>query len=322
MASQKPGVPEGFIQEKMWVTRPAGTHLSESQKKPGEYSPLTRDDKTNELRQVTLDPIDEGEADSWSSLPPVWDYGTTASTSAKRPEADEELHEAIAVLVGAVIGGTVVAAPYVKKWWEDNALPAMRTTMTSTRESARNMKTTIASTVESAQSTTSAMASALAATMGSARSKIVRALKSDRQADAGEMVTFAEAPADGPSAELAALLAEGGARISSAEAQQRMAAAVMARAISEKARAFSDEQMRILLGAMIDDAGDLLAVSSAIKRLTPEEIEVSVNRMLEANPAFLQELVKTFWAEQAPDGEALSRSLDPRAHRPSELGAG
>jgi hypothetical protein len=322
MASQKPGVPEGFIREKMWVTRPAGTHLSESQKKPGEYSPLTRDDETNELGQVTLDPIDEGEADSWSSLPPVWDYGTTASTSAERPEADEELHEAIAVLVGAVIGGTVVAAPYVKKWWEDNALTAMRTTMTSTRESARNMKTTIASTVESAQSTTSAMASALAATMGSARSKIVRALKSDRQADAGEMVTFAEAPADGPSTELAALPAEGGARISSAEAQQRMAAAVMARAISEKARAFSDEQMRTLLGAMIDDAGDLPAVSSAIKRLTPEEIEVSVNRMLEANPAFLQELVKTFWAEQALDGEALSRSLDPRAHRPSELGAG
>jgi hypothetical protein len=136
--------------------------------------------------------------------------------------------------------------------------------------------------------------------MGSARSKIARTRKSDRQADAGEMVTFAEAPASGPSVGLAALPAEGGARISSAEAQQRMAAAVMARAISEKARAFSDEQMRVLLGAVIEDAGDLPAVSSAIKRLTPEEIEVGVNRMLETKPAFLQELVKTFWAEQGP----------------------
>jgi len=286
----------------MWVTRPVGTHLSESQKKPGEYSPLTRDDDTNELGQVTLDPIDEDEADSSASPQPVWDYGTTAHASAERSEADEDLREAIVVLVGAVLAGTVVAAPYVKKWWDDNALPGMKSTMTSTR----NM--------------TSTMASTLASTMESARSKIARVRKSDRQADAGEMVAFIEAPTGGPSIKLAAVPAEDRARMSSAEAQRRLVAAVMAKTISEKARAFSDEQMKILLGAVIEDADDLPAVSSAIKRLTAEEIEVGVNRMLEAKPAFLQEFAKTFWGEQTTDGrEALSRSLDPRGHGPSGL---
>jgi hypothetical protein len=305
MASQEPSVPDGFIREKMWVKRPVRTHLSESQKKPGEYSPLTRDDDTNELGQVTLEPIDEDEAGSSAGPQPVWDYGTTAHTPAEQSEADEELRETIVILAAAVIWGTVAAAPYAKKWWDDNALPAMKSTITSTLESARNMKTTMASTMESA------------------RSKVVRVRKSDRQADAGEMVAFIETPTSGPSSGLPALPAEDRARMSSAEAQQRLGAAVIAKTISEKAQAFSDEQMRILLGAVIEDADDLPAVSSAIRRLTPEEIEVGVNRMLEANPAFLQELAKTFWGEQAADGtEALSRSLNSRGHRPSGLGAG
>jgi hypothetical protein len=306
MASQEPSVLDRFVREKMWVTRPVGTHLSESQKKPGQYSPLTRDDDTNELGQVTLDPIDEDEADSSASPQPAGAYGTTAHSPAERSAADEELREAIVLLVAvAVIRGTAVAAPHVKKWWDENALPAMKSTMTSTLESARNMKTTIASTMESA------------------RSKVVRVRKSDRQADAGEMVAFIEAPTSGPSRGLAALPAEDRARMSSAEAQQRLVVAVMAKTISEKAQAFSDEQMRILLGAVIEDADDLPAVSSAIKRLTLEEIEVGVNRMLEANPAFLREFAKTFWGQQTAEGrEALSRSLDPHGHGPSGLGAG
>lgn len=35
--------------EKMWVEWKDGTHLSQSQKKPGGFSALTRDDVTNEL---------------------------------------------------------------------------------------------------------------------------------------------------------------------------------------------------------------------------------------------------------------------------------
>jgi hypothetical protein len=95
-------VPDGFIREKMWVTRPAGTHLSESQKKPGEYSPLTRDDATNELGQVTLDPIDEDEADSWASPPPVWDHGTTAPASAQRPVSGRVVR--VGVQIGRIWG--------------------------------------------------------------------------------------------------------------------------------------------------------------------------------------------------------------------------
>jgi hypothetical protein len=261
-----------LIREKMWVTRPAGTHLSESHKKPGKFSPLTRDDDTNELGQVTLDPVDEDEAD-WSAGPqPVWDYGTTANRSAERSEAEEELYSAIAALIVAAIrASAVVAAPYIRQWWDGSALPAMKSTLESTR--------TMAS-------------STLGSAMDSARSKIVKVRRSDRRADAGEMVTFIEAPTSGASIELAALPAEDRARMSSAEAQQRLVAAVMAKTISERAQAFSDEQMKILLGAVIEDADDFPPLS-ALERLT-EEIEVGVNRILEANPALLQEFAKTY----------------------------
>jgi hypothetical protein len=292
-----------LIREKMWVTRPVGTHLSESQKKPGRYSPLTRDDDTNELGQVTLDPIDEDEADS-SASPPVWDYGTTAHPSTERSEAHEELYEAIAVLIVAVIReSAVVAAPYIREWWDGNALPAMKSTLESTR------------------TMTSTMTSTLASTLESARSKIARARRSDRQADAGEMVVFIDAPTSGPSIELAALPAEDRARMSSAEAQQRLVAAIMAKTISERAQAFSDEQMKILLGAVIEDADDLPAIS-AIERLT-EEIEAGVNRILEANPALLKKFARTYGGQWAADSrETVSRSLDPRGHGPAGLGAG
>lgn len=291
---------ERLIREKMWVTRPVGTHLSESQKKPGKYSPLTRNDDTNELGQVTLDPIDEDETDSSASPQPVWDYGTAGHQSTERSEAHEELYEAIAVLIIAVIrGSAVVAAPYIREWWDGNALPAMKSTLESTRT----------------------MTSTLASTLESARSKIARARRSDRQAGAGEMVAFIGAPTSGPSIELAALPAEDRARMSSAEAQQRLVAAVMAKTISERAQAFSDEQMNMLLDAVIEDADDLPAIS-AIERLT-EEIEVGVNRILEANPALLQKFAKTYCGQWAADSrETASRSLDPRGHGPAALGAG
>lgn len=292
-----------LIREKMWVTRPAGTHLSESQKKPGKYSPLTRDDDTNELGQVTLEPIDEDEADSSASPQPVWDYGTTEHPSTER-SPHEELHEAIAVLIVAVIReSAVVAAPYIREWWKGNALPAMKSTLESTRTMTSTMTSTLASTTESA------------------RSKIARARRSDRPADAGEMVAFIEAPTSGPSIELAALPAEDRARMSRAEAQQRLVAALMAKTISERAQAFSDEQMKILLSAVIEDADDLPAIS-AIERLT-EEIEAGVNRILEANPSLLEKFAKTYCGQRAADStETVSRSLDSREHGPSGMGAG
>lgn len=308
MASQEQSGHDGFIREKMWVKRPVGTHLSDSQKQPGEHSPLTRDDATNELGQVTLEDIDEDENDSSASGQPSWDYGATADAPAARSPEDDALAEELAhaLVVLAVIAA--VGAPHVKRWWDSDGLPAMRSILASTVQSARNMKTavtsTMSSTVESARNMQAAVTSTVSSAVESARSRVSRVRKADHQDDGAELVVFVETATTGPAGDLAAVPAEGRARMSSAEAQQRLVAALTAQAISEKAKAFSDEQMRMLLGAVIEDADDVRAVSGAVEQLTPQELENAISRMLEANPGFVQEFVKMLWTEQAtlPDG--------------------
>ena len=62
--------------------------------------------------------------------------------------------------------------------------------------------------------------------------------------------------------------------------------------------------MRMLLGAVIEDADDVRAVIGAVEQLTPQELENAVSRMLEANPGFVQGFIRTLWTERAtlPDG--------------------
>lgn len=282
----------------------AGTHLSDSKKRPGEHSPLTRDDDTNELGQVTLENISGDEDDASANWQPSMDYGATADALPRSPE-DDALAEALAhAIVALAVIAAVKGAPHVKRWWDNDGLPAMRSTM----ESARNMKTAVASTmsstVDSARNMQAAAVSTVASAVGSMRSRIARVRKADRQDDGAELVVFVEAATTGPAGGLAAVPAEDRARMSSAEAQQRLVAALTAQAISEKAKAFSDEQMRMLLGAVIEDADDVRAVIGAVEQLTPQELENAVGRMLEANPGFVQGFVRTLWTERAtlPDG--------------------
>ena len=304
MASQEQSGHDGFIREKMWVKRPAGTHLSDSQKRPGEHSPLTRDDDTNELGQVTLEKIGEDEDDASANWQSSMDYGATADAPLARSPEDDALTEALArAIVALAVIAAVKGMPHVKRWWDSDGLPAMRSTMASTMKSARNMKTAVASTVTSTMSSTveSArnMQAAAVSTVGSARSRIARGRKADHQDDGAELVVFVEAATTGPAVGLAAMPAADRAKMSSAEAQQRLVAALTAQAISEKAKAFSDVQLRMLLGAVIEDADDVRAVSGAVEQLTPQELENTVSRMLEANPGFVQEFVKTLWTERA-----------------------
>jgi hypothetical protein len=305
MASQEQSGHDGFIREKMWVKRPAGTHLSDSQKRPGEHSPLTRDDDTNELGHVTLEKIGEDEDDASANWQPSLDYGATADAPpARSPEDDALVQALVHEIVTLAVIAAVKGAPHVKRWWDSDGLPAMRSTM----KSARNMKTAVASTLTSTMSSTveSArnMQAAAVSTVGSARSRIARGRKADRQDDGAELVVLVEAATTGPAGGLAAVPAASRARMSSAEAQQRLAAALTAQAISEKAKAFSDEQLRMLLSAVIEDANEVRAVSGAVEQLTPQELEKTVSRILEANPGFVEEFVKTLWTERAtlPDG--------------------
>lgn len=313
MASQEQSGHDGFIREKMWVTRPVGTHLSDSKKRPGEHSPLTRDDETNELGQVTLESIGEDEDDASPNWAPCVDYGAAADALPARSPEDDAFAEALGYAIVALAVITAVkGAPLVKRWWDDDGLPAMRSTMASAMESARNMKTAVASTVTSTMSLTAESArnmravavSTAASAAGPVRSRIAGARKADRQDDGAELAGFVEAATTGPAGYLAAGPAEDRVGMSSAEAQQRLVAALAAQAISEKAKAFSDEQMRMLLGAVIEDADDVRAVIGTVEQLTPRELENVVSRMLEANPGFVQDFVSSLWTERAnlPDG--------------------
>lgn len=89
----------------MLVTWKDGADLSKSRLKPDSYSPLARDRDTHDLSQVTLSDVDENdESDSAQSSPPL-------------------LYVALTV---AGLFAASKAAPYVRQWLEDSAVPAVK----------------------------------------------------------------------------------------------------------------------------------------------------------------------------------------------------
>ena len=95
------------------------------------------------------------------------------------------------------------------------------------------------------------------------------------------------------------------------EAQQRLAVALIAMAVSDRAKAVSDEQLGILLNARIEDADGAPAGRGSLENLTPEEVERRVHQMLTANPALLDELTALLARGQA--GAAEPRPALPGA---------
>lgn len=271
----------------MWVEWEDGSDLSKSRKKPGQYSPLTREDGTNRLGHVTLSDVDEDEGEGGSvpytplvydSYEPVYDsYENASQSSALTAEEREELVRLLAdlITVGAIVA--VRAAPHVKRLWNDKAAPAFR----------------------------------------SARDKTVNGLAEVRQwasqgvrlgirrggSESAEVATFVESvSADSPEGVTTALEAYLPS-MSSAEAQQRLAVALIAMAVSDRAKAVSDEQLGILLNARIEDADGAPAGESSLENLTPEEVERHVHQMLTANPALLDELTALLARGQAGAAE-------------------
>lgn len=81
-------------------------------------------------------------------------------------------------------------------------------------------------------------------------------------------------------------LAPGVARltISPEEAEQRLLAALVA-------RAFSDEQLRVLLNASIEGPDGQMEFTNLLQQFTPEQVETHVAMLLEANPRFLDDFI-------------------------------
>jgi hypothetical protein len=109
------------------------------------------------------------------------------------------------------------------------------------------------------------------------------------------LVAAEDAPA-GSSQRVFTALEQYRASMSSAEARDRLAAALVA-------RLFSEEQLRVLREARIEDDGGASQLVRAIDSLTPQQLEVSIVAMLEANPS---------WPDEETLAE-LARVLGPGA---------
>jgi len=179
----------------MWVEYENGAHLSQSQKKPGDYSPLTREDGTNRLGQVTLSPIEADEADSVTDSPPVLVYVVDERASDSRAKELSELEELLGnlVLLGA-IWAAEKAAPHLKRLWNDQARPAIKLTW----------------------------------------NRLARTREVDSQAATAESSPLIESAPAESSQEVVAALEAYRDSMSSAEARERFVAALLARLFSEE----------------------------------------------------------------------------------------
>jgi hypothetical protein len=111
-----------YVTEKMYVTRRKDSRYSQSRKKPGEFSPLTRSDE-DELGQVTLSPIDEG--DDTPEPEPIYIY-----EEAEPPRRTKEQEEWDAFVQQVVRELLVVAieygTPIAKRLWIEKFRPVIQ----------------------------------------------------------------------------------------------------------------------------------------------------------------------------------------------------
>jgi hypothetical protein len=229
-------------ERKMWVEWDDDADLSRSRKKPGAYSPLTRDGDNN-LGHVTLRDVDDDEDEYDWETDPEPDPEPLFHVNADGELVPTQLGEVVLAAVYGVILAARWAAPHVKRWWTDQAVPFLK--------------------------------------------KSGRRLSRDRGAD--DQVSVEESlaeyfmlPQSAPtesSQEVVAALDEYRASLSSAEARERLVAAVVA-------RLYSEEQLRILSNAQIEDDGTALELASAMQTFTPQQLGESITLMLEANPAW------------------------------------
>ncbi|MEU8314653.1 hypothetical protein [Micromonospora sp. NPDC049033] len=222
----------------MWVEYDDGSHLSQSQKKPGEYSPLTREDGTNKLGHVTLSDIEEDDEED----PYVY---TTDPSEPDRPPAPAEplLSDREMEMLGTllILGATAAvdkAKPHVTRWLEQ-AAPVVRSTWSR-----------------------------------------FRLREIGGPATRAEKAAAAEAAPPTETQEVVAALEAYRASMSTEEARNRFLAALVT-------RLYSEEQLRMLREARIEDVNGLLELDSMVEPLTAEQIRSAITALLEENPSLV-----------------------------------
>lgn len=262
--------------EKMWVEYEDGARLSRSAKKPGSFSPLTRDGGTNNLGHVTLDPID---GDEMPHLGPR-----------ERSELEDFLRE---LAVEVTLIALERARPHVERWVAETAVPAATSAVASAVPAVGAAVASAGSAVGSAAVTAG---SAVGSTVSSAWNKATRkkkkrvvAVESHIGAEPAPVnpapveagVVLEAAPVEA-SHDVAAAIEAYRAGMSRAEARKRIVVALAA-------RLFSEQQIEIVRNARIDDDRDTAELNSATLALTQKQIGESVQLMLESTPALLAE---------------------------------
>ena len=105
--------------KKMMVEWDDDAQLSESRKKPGQKSPLTRD-ANNKLSHVTLSEVPDDE--STSNSDPIFIYVSDSYDSERRTRDDETV-ELVSNLVLYAVRTAPEWAPVVQRWWVEHGIP-------------------------------------------------------------------------------------------------------------------------------------------------------------------------------------------------------
>jgi hypothetical protein len=227
--------------KKMYVEWNDNASLSNSKKKPGNYSPLTRD-LDNNLGHVTLSDIDE-DTDNKDSDFLDW--------------AAEVLTQVIVELTVRASGHAYRSAkPRVSQWWNETARPSIK----STRHNATR------------------------------RLSNVRSIRSERRNSSDNANSNRMLNGDNEAIEAEPI------RMDAHEAQQRLAAALIA-------RAFSDQQLQVLLNAQVENGEE--SIEMLVNQLPVDTIEQHVNRMLNTRTTLHSDLLDVFWNQQRLGGSAL-----------------
>lgn len=249
--------------EKIRVEIPDGQRLGLSRDTDGAYRAHLFDETNNLVGHAELFEPDEDATDS----PYIQYVYVSDSTDTKSGDlTDEELEEMLKALVGlAMIVATLAAAaaPHVKSWWHDVAVPLMKSASESARLAAKSARDNAKLTVKSALNT------------------FTGTWMRERGAAESETPDVSEPVIAGSSIEVAVAFEGYRARMGSAEARERFIGALLA-------RAFSDEQLRLLSNAKFENDRDALDLQAAMERLTPQQVGETLSLMLEKNPSLLE----------------------------------
>lgn len=189
----------------------------------------------------------------------------------------EEMAKALEDLLrlGIVVAElAATAASHVKSWLHDRAIPAMKSINEIVLQGVKSTWNRFAGT-----------------------------RKVEREGTPAETVFATEPPRADSSTELEVAFEDYRSRMGSAEARERFVVALLA-------RAFSEEQMRMLRNAKIEEDGDALGLKAAVEALTPQQVGETLTLILEKNPSLLDreslaELGTVLGGNRA-DGEYLS----------------